>query len=73
VFGALSALEGISVLAGTLGAGYLSRFVGIVPVLAVQGGGYVVAGLVMLVHLRDGRRAGDELSERGRRALAAAR
>lgn len=35
-------------LAGTLGAGYLSRVAGIVPVLAVQGAGYVVAGLVML-------------------------
>ena len=39
VFGALSALEGISVLAGTLGAGYLSRLAGIVPVLAIQGAG----------------------------------
>jgi Na+/melibiose symporter-like transporter len=73
VFGALSALEGISVLAGTLGAGYLSRVAGIVPVLAIQGGGYVVAGLVMLVHLRDARRAGDEPSGLGQRALAAAR
>jgi hypothetical protein len=36
------------VLAGTLGAGYLSRFAGIIPVLAIQGGGYVVAGLAML-------------------------
>ena len=54
VFGALSALEGISVLAGTLGAGYLSRIAGIVPVLAIQGGGYVVAGLVMLRCLREG-------------------
>ena len=54
VFGAVSALEGITVLAGTLGAGYLSRFVGIVPVLAVQGAGYVVAGLVMLAWLKDG-------------------
>jgi len=53
VFGALSALEGVSVLAGTLGAGYLSRVAGIVPVLAVQGAGYVVAGLVMLRSLRD--------------------
>jgi Na+/melibiose symporter-like transporter len=53
VFGALSALEGISVLAGTLGAGYLSRLAGIVPVLAIQGAGYVVAGLVMLRSLKD--------------------
>jgi len=53
VFGAVSALEGMAVLAGTLGAGYLSRLAGIIPVLAVQGGGYVVAGLAMLVWLRE--------------------
>ena len=53
VFGAVSALEGITVLAGTLGAGYLSRLAGIIPVLAVQGGGYVVAGLAMLVWLKE--------------------
>ena len=53
VFGAVSALEGITVLAGTLGAGYLSRVAGIIPVLAVQGGGYVVAGLAMLVWLKE--------------------
>jgi hypothetical protein len=40
------------VLAGTLGAGYLSRLAGIIPVLAIQGGGYVVAGLAMLIWLR---------------------
>ncbi len=54
VFGAVSALEGVTVLAGTLGAGYLSRLAGIIPVLAIQGGGYVVAGLVMLAWFRDG-------------------
>jgi Na+/melibiose symporter-like transporter len=54
VFGALSALEGVTVLAGTLGAGFLSRYAGIVPVLAIQGAGYVVAGLAMLAWLRDG-------------------
>jgi MFS family permease len=53
VFGAVSALEGITVLAGTLGAGYLSRLAGIIPVLAVQGGGYVIAGLAMLVWLKE--------------------
>ncbi len=72
VFGAVSALEGVSVLAGTMGAGYLSKFAGIVPVLAIQGGGYVVAGLVMLVHLRDGGRADGEPSRPGPRALATA-
>ena len=52
VFGAVSALEGVTVLAGTLAAGYLSRLAGIIPVLAVQGGGYVVAGLAMFIWLR---------------------
>ena len=53
VFGAVSAVEGVTVLAGTLGAGYLSRVAGIIPVLAIQGGGYVVAGLAMLAWLRE--------------------
>jgi hypothetical protein len=35
------------------GSGYLSRLAGIIPVLAVQGGGYVVAGLAMLVWLKE--------------------
>jgi Na+/melibiose symporter-like transporter len=52
VFGALNAVEGIAILAGTAGAGLLGQAIGIVPVLAVQGGGYVVAGLAMLVALR---------------------
>ncbi len=51
VFGAISTLEGVTILAGTLGAGYLSRVAGIMPVLAIQGGGYVVAGLGMLLWL----------------------
>ena len=54
IFGALSAVEGVAVLAGTLGAGFLSRYAGIVPVLAIQGAGYVVAGLAMLARLREG-------------------
>ena len=57
VFGALSALEGVSVLAGTLGAGYLSRVAGIVPVLA---------GLIMLRCLKEGYLNGCE----GRVSLA---
>ena len=64
MFGAVSALEGVTVLAGTLGAGYLSRFVGIIPVLAVQGAGYVVAGLAMLAWLKDG--AGPPMSRSDR-------
>jgi Na+/melibiose symporter-like transporter len=59
VFGALSAVEGVTVLAGTLGAGFLSRYAGIVPVLAIQGAGYVVAGLALLARLREGAGQGD--------------
>jgi hypothetical protein len=44
VFGVAGALEGVTVLAGTLGAGFLSRLAGIIPVLAIQGAGYVIAG-----------------------------
>jgi hypothetical protein len=41
------------ILAGPLAAGYLSRFAAIIGVLAIQGGGYVVAGLGMLLWLTD--------------------
>ncbi len=57
VFGAVNAVEGVTVLAGTLAAGYLSRFVGIIPVLAIQGAGYIVAGLAMLAGLKENARA----------------
>jgi Na+/melibiose symporter-like transporter len=53
VFGAVSAVEGVTVLAGTLGAGYLSRVADIIPVLAIQGAGYVLAGLAMLAWLKE--------------------
>ena len=53
IFGALNTLEGVTILAGTLAAGYLSRYAGIIPVLAVQGGAYVVAGLAMLAWLKN--------------------
>ena len=52
VFGSLGAAEGVAVIVGTVGAGLLAQYVGIIPVLAVQGAGYVVAGLLMLVTLR---------------------
>jgi Na+/melibiose symporter-like transporter len=55
VFGALGAVEGIAILTGTLCAGFLAQAAGIIPVLAVQGGGYVVAGLAMLAALRADR------------------
>jgi predicted MFS family arabinose efflux permease len=51
VFGALGAAEGVAILAGTVCAGLLGQVAGIIPVLAVQGGGYVVAGIAMAVAL----------------------
>jgi len=53
VFGAISTAEGVTVLAGTLGAGFLSRFAGIIPVLAIQGAAYVAAGIAMFVWLKE--------------------
>ncbi len=52
LFGALGAAEGVAILIGTVCAGFLGQAVGIIGVLAVQGGSYVVAGLAMLVVLR---------------------
>jgi len=51
VFGSLGAAEGVAVMVGTVGAVFLGQYVGIIPVLAVQGAGYVVAGLAMLITL----------------------
>jgi Na+/melibiose symporter-like transporter len=51
VFGALGVVEGVAVVAGTLTAGLLAQALGIVPVLAAQGAGYVLAGVAMLALL----------------------
>jgi len=56
VFGALSAVQGVALLAGTLLAGVLGDVIGIVPVIAVQGVGYAVAGLIVLAYLPGVRR-----------------
>jgi Na+/melibiose symporter-like transporter len=52
VFGALGAVEGVAIVAGTIAAGFLGQTVGIIPILAVQGGGYVAAGLLVVIALR---------------------
>jgi Na+/melibiose symporter-like transporter len=52
VFGALGAVEGVAVVVGTLAAGFIAESIGIIPVLAVQGGGYLLAGLYVVVALR---------------------
>ncbi|HEY2443654.1 MAG TPA: MFS transporter [Streptosporangiaceae bacterium] len=54
VFGALTAVEGVALVTGTIAAGFGGQVLGIVPVLAVQGGGFVAAGLLVLVTLRPG-------------------
>jgi Na+/melibiose symporter-like transporter len=52
VFGALGAVEGVAVVLGTLAAGFLAEAIGIIPVLAAQGGGYLLAGIYVVVALR---------------------
>jgi len=51
VFGAANAVEAAAMLAGALGAGTLAGRLGIVPVIAVQGAGYCVTGVLMLLLL----------------------
>lgn len=55
VFGALGAIEGVSIVAGTVAAGILGDQVGIIPVLTAQGAGYLIAGLAVIVKLRPER------------------
>jgi predicted MFS family arabinose efflux permease len=54
VFGTLGAVEGLAMLGGTLAGGYLSQATGIIAMFAVQGAGYVLAGLGMLGWLSRG-------------------
>jgi MFS family permease len=58
VFGAMSTVFSVGSLAGPLAAGYLSGTLGIVPVIAEQGAGYVICGLLMMVALRPGPDSG---------------
>lgn len=51
VFGGLLAAEGAATLLGIASAGVLGEAVGIIPVLVVQGLGYVVGGTAVLVLL----------------------
>ena len=52
VFGAITAVEAVAVLVGIGLASWLGEAIGIVPVIAVQGAGFVVGGLLVLVALR---------------------
>jgi Na+/melibiose symporter-like transporter len=49
VFGAISTVEGAAMLGGALVAGTLGGRLGIVPVLAVQGAGYCLAALLVVL------------------------
>lgn len=55
VFGAMSAVFSVGSLAGPLAGGLLSGTLGIVPVIAEQGAGYVLCGLAMMIALRPSR------------------
>ena len=52
VFAALSAIMGLSALCGVAAAGLLAPRIGIVPVIAFQGAGYILAGLGIFLVLR---------------------
>jgi hypothetical protein len=47
----MSLTQAVSVVVGSAAAGFLGDSLGIVPVLAVQGVGYVVAGGLVMVLL----------------------
>jgi Na+/melibiose symporter-like transporter len=52
VFSSIGVVQAVAAISGTLGAGFLGDSVGIVPIIALQGVGYVVAGTVTLAVLR---------------------
>lgn len=51
VFAAIGVVRAMAAVAGTLAAGFLGESIGIVPIIAIQGAGYVVAGFAVLVAL----------------------
>lgn len=51
IFGAVGAVQGACMLAGTVLAGTLGHVLGVVPVISVQGAGYVLAGLLVVSRL----------------------
>jgi MFS family permease len=65
VFSLVTMAGTVAVVAGTAAAGFLGEAVGIIPVLVCQGLGYVVAGLLVLVALRDGTGTPDPEPQRG--------
>lgn len=57
VFGTLGTIMGLLALIGSLIAGTLTERLGLIPVLNVQGAGYVVAGLLIIALLPRARQA----------------
>jgi hypothetical protein len=53
VFGAMGLVQSVAMVGGAVSAGFLGSSVGIVPVLAFQGGGYLVAGCAIVILLRE--------------------
>jgi hypothetical protein len=53
IFGALGTSQGLLMLVGTLVAGTLGDRLNVVTMLNIQGGGYILAGLLGLVLLRE--------------------
>jgi MFS family permease len=51
VFSLISLAQAVSVVVGSTVAGFLGGPTGIMPILALQGVGYVVAGLLVLARL----------------------
>jgi Na+/melibiose symporter-like transporter len=51
VFGLSAAVQGAAMLVGALASGALGSHLGIIPVLVVQGAGYCIAGILMLLFL----------------------
>jgi len=53
VFSLISLAQAVSVVVGATLGGFLGGPTGIMPILALQGVGYVVAGLLVLARLGD--------------------
>ena len=63
VFGALMAVRALAAVIGIAVASWLGEVVGIVPVIAFQGVGYLVGGILVLVVLGRSRTAATRLDE----------
>ncbi len=57
IFALLFAVSALSLTVGAVTAGFLGAAIGIIQVLALQGGGYVVAGVMVLVFIGSTERA----------------